>query len=173
MLPTRPQKCNNCLFSMDVDYFLIPLYSGSSISTENCPLVLSFVTVAQKGKNLLDCLNHSTILGYIISLLYAFYVEHVICYGEYVTWAQPKPIPHFTSLELCCELLCITFSWSLLLLLLGMKNICSSPLSSKVATANKPWLRPMEAMRRRLMMMNVLYLLRYSPIHGAIESIPT
>ena len=156
---------NGCgLFSYPFIFWVIHFHRELS----TCPLVCHSCS---KGKEF-TCLSKSLHNSRIQNIFTLCFLCRV-CYVEYVTWAQPKPIPHFTSLELCCELLCITFSWSLLLLLLRMKNICSSPLSSKVATANKPWLRPVEAMRRRLMMMNVLYLLRYSPIHGAIESIPT
>ena len=151
---------NGCgLFSYPFIFWVIHFHRELS----TCPLVCHSCSKGKEFTWLSKSLHNSRIHN-------IFTLYFLCCWVCNVSSTQTNtPLYIFRAL---LKLLCITFSWSLLLLL-GMKNICSSPLSSKVATANKPWLRPVEAMRRRLMMMNVLYLLRYSPIHGAIESIPT
>ena len=162
---------NGCgLFSYPFIFWVIHFHRELS----TCPLICHSRSKGKEFTWLSKSLHNSRIHN-----IFTFCFLCRVCYMLWSIWRvcnvsstqTNTPLYIFRAL---LKLLCITFSWSLLLLLLlGMKNICSSPLSSKVATANKPWLRPVEAMRRRLMMMNVLYLLRYSPIHGAIESIPT
>ena len=103
---------NGCgLFSYPFIFWVIHFHRELS----TCPLICHSRSKGKECTWLSKSLHNSRI--YIISLLATFYV---VCYVEYVMWAQPKPIPHFTSLELC---------WS----------FCASHLVDRFSSSSSGW----------------------------------